>query len=209
MYLIVFSLNVYWFKNGNMLSQNRQIFIVLLSVFVFVFAVFLQCMGAGSNRKKIAMCAGYILFIYYIYILLELLFIGNLFMLPRADGGSGRMNLVPFRTIYAYASLFERYPNMASVTNIIGNLLIFMPMSILLPLLFRPMRHWYLYLPFLGLLLVAIEVLQKITGRGRADIDDVILNFAGAFAVYLLFMIGMIVFRLIKKFTLYKSHKKV
>ena len=187
-YLFIVCLNAYWFANRSMLSGSRQMSIFLLSMGLFLFTLCLHCLGAKNNmqRQRICKISTWIVFIYYLYILLEVLFLGGLFGLSRASGGGGRMNLVPFQTIHAYITLFKRYPNIASITNILGNFVVFMPMAILLPTLFQAMKKWYLFFPSLGLLLTMVEAFQYFTDRGRADIDDVILNFAGAAAVYIL-----------------------
>ncbi len=68
------------------------------------------------------------------------------------------------------------------------NIGMFVPMGALLPVIFKRLRRFYATaLVSLGVT-VAIETLQYFMGRS-ADIDDVIMNFAGAaigYAIYLL-----------------------
>ncbi len=68
------------------------------------------------------------------------------------------------------------------------NIGMFVPMGALLPVVFKRLRHFYsAALVSLGAT-VAIETLQYFMGRS-ADIDDVIMNFAGAAIGYLIYLV--------------------
>ena len=54
-----------------------------------------------------------------------------------------------------------------------------MPMAWFVPFLFKGMRKWYIFLPFMLALICLVEIAQYLSGRGSMDIDDVILNFPG------------------------------
>ena len=70
--------------------------------------------------------------------------------------------------------------------NIVGNILLFLPIGLLTPLLWPRWRRWGLPVA-LGLLIsLSIEFSQLFIGRG-ADVDDVWLNTLGALLGYLLF----------------------
>ena len=75
------------------------------------------------------------------------------------------------------------------VLNLVGNLCVFMPLSVLLPALFRCMRRWYCLLPIVMLSVVAVECLQFWLMVGSCDVDDVILNVGGAMILYLFTLI--------------------
>lgn len=82
-------------------------------------------------------------------------------------------NLVPFSTMIRYFPI----RSMSSLINIIGNIAVFVPFGVLLPLLFR-LR----YLKMLGVFiagLFVLEMAQLITRRGSFDVDDFILNSIG------------------------------
>ncbi len=106
----------------------------------------------------------------------------------RANAGIHASSLVPFRTIYEYFKGYNsgRISLSNACVNIIGNLLLFCPIGFILPYFFDGLRHtgWFSIVTLCGLCLV--EIMQHITARGNMDIDDVILNFAGAFIVFLL-----------------------
>lgn len=74
------------------------------------------------------------------------------------------------------------------------NIGMFVPMGLMLPIVSKRMRHiWSTALVSLGATL-AIETLQFFMGRS-ADIDDVIMNFAGAVLGYLIFKLLSVIMR--------------
>jgi glycopeptide antibiotics resistance protein len=93
------------------------------------------------------------------------------------------LNLVPFRSIDSlirrkgWASLFD--------LDITGNILAFVPLGLLLPLLSMRLRRASL----IGLISFAlssfIETLQYISNTRYTDIDDIILNTMGSIMGYL------------------------
>ena len=95
-----------------------------------------------------------------------------------------RVNLVPFQTIRFYA-FSGRVPASVAVRNLAGNILAFMPIGVLVPLLSRSLSLGRTFL--VGLFLSGgIELTQYFTGLGSCDIDDVILNVLGAMSVTLI-----------------------
>ena len=71
-------------------------------------------------------------------------------------------------------------------SQLVLNILMFVPFGLLLPMVFPRLRAcWKTLLAALGIT-VLIEVLQYFTGRS-ADIDDVIMNVLGAVMGYGLF----------------------
>ena len=73
-------------------------------------------------------------------------------------------------------------------TNIIGNIIMFVPMGFLLPLLWRRYQKMVKTV-FAGMLIsLLIEFSQLFTARGT-DVDDILLNTCGALLGYLLFKI--------------------
>ncbi len=72
------------------------------------------------------------------------------------------------------------------VLNLAGNLIAFAPMGVFLPALFRWQRSIFFYTASLTLSITAVEVLQVYTGTGSCDVDDLILNLAGALLVFII-----------------------
>jgi len=97
------------------------------------------------------------------------------------------VNLVPFYTIKCYLrNIANGYIVSISVQNLLGNLLMFLPLGVYLPLIWKKCRTFlHTLLLSLGVLIV-IELLQFITLLGTLDIDDLILNMCGIILGYLL-----------------------
>lgn len=71
------------------------------------------------------------------------------------------------------------------------NAAMFVPLGLLLPVIFRSMRKWYANALTVLLTTVSIETLQYFMGRS-ADIDDVLMNLAGG-------LLGWCIFSLMNK----------
>lgn len=96
-------------------------------------------------------------------------------------------NLRPFRSISMYMRAY-RNQNMSVrliVANLLGNLVAAMPCAIFLPVIWpRRQTKWRYFLPTMILSVTAMEGIQFLTMVGQADIDDVILNVAGACLIF-------------------------
>ena len=66
---------------------------------------------------------------------------------------------------------------------IVGNFLMFIPMGIMLPLVFKNINKKNIFVVAI-LITLSIEILQPIVGRSF-DIDDIIMNFIGSIIGYL------------------------
>lgn len=73
------------------------------------------------------------------------------------------------------------------VLNLAGNILIFMPIGLGLPLLWKPMTRWWRVTVLGFLLSLSIEAGQLFLLRGT-DVDDLILNTVGAVLGYFLYL---------------------
>ncbi|MBQ3556514.1 MAG: VanZ family protein [Oscillospiraceae bacterium] len=200
-YLAAAALNALWLLMGDRLSVNHQLIVPLASVMLAGFGVLLRTHGmsraeAGSYRRK----GLWVLLVYYLAILSVMLFFGGLFHLDRAWGGA--VNLEPFYTISRFWSHFRRTGSLSSLFNLLGNVVILIPLGVLLPVMFRSMRRVWLAVPLLALVCAGVEWLQWYTGFGVADVDDSILNFMGALA-------GWVVTRLCQSiYSWFKGAKK-
>ncbi len=72
-------------------------------------------------------------------------------------------------------------------THALENVFLFIPFGILIPVSFRFFRKWWNLVLGAFILSISIELIQLITARGFFEIDDMLLNTAGAFAGYLIF----------------------
>lgn len=195
-YLTALALNVFWLLRGDGLSVDQQMLIPVLSVAAAGVGVFLRTRYLGKTGKRAYRSrALWVLLVYYLAILSVLLFFGGLFHVDRAWGSA--VNLEPFYTIRRFFIHYRRTGSLSSLSNLLGNIVILVPLGVLLPIMFRPLRRFWLTLPLLALFAVGVEVIQWRFGVGIADVDDSILNFAGAAAGYMVTRLcQMIFFRL-------------
>ena len=95
-------------------------------------------------------------------------------MLGGRHGGVSTINLVPFSQI---SGQLQNASTELGLTNIIGNVLMFVPLPVLVRVGLG--QSWARGLLWSVCFSLAIEVLQLLAGRS-ADIDDLILNSLGA-----------------------------
>ena len=94
-----------------------------------------------------------------------------------------RLNLVPFVHIRDFH--YKRH----MLQNVLGNIAMFIPSGILLPLLFRKLdSFWKVTAAGAGLSLT-VEILQLPFAARTSDVDDLILNTLGCTLGYLLFVL--------------------
>lgn len=101
--------------------------------------------------------------IYYLIILFALVFLKD---------NIRALNLIPFGFIKDY--IVDKQP--LGIANIVGNILMFIPMGIFLSMMGKRFDKVLIFLIGSS---VCIEVLQYVLIRGVSDIDDIILNYAG------------------------------
>ena len=87
-----------------------------------------------------------------------------------------RINLIPFRSIYAY---FTHYGLDAFLVNFVGNIVMFMPWGFGMTLLWKKLQNPGIVILCSLALTAFIETAQLFIGRS-VDVDDLILNFAGS-----------------------------
>lgn len=105
------------------------------------------------------------------------------------------MNLKPLYTIRNYLYVIFHSDNAYLVrhclTNLFGNVLLFIPAGLLIPAVFPKLRHFLAYFLLCLILIVLVELAQLLTLLGSFDIDDILLNLLGmvlGFLVRLLFV---------------------
>lgn len=108
-----------------------------------------------------------------------------LLLLRRMETGPGavRPNWQPLDTVDRYLrvlrfSTSETQRQFAGA-NLIGNVLLFVPFGIFLPVLFGKMRLFFPFFLVALLSVIAVEACQLVTGLGACDVDDVLLNMTG------------------------------
>ncbi len=102
-------------------------------------------------------------------------------------------NFIPLVTISKYF-MAEQMSLLRRAGNILGNIYLFVPLGLLLPLVYRRANNIWTML-FISLILsIFFEAAQYTLASGSTDIDDVILNTMGGIS-------GLLLFRLIRIFS--------
>lgn len=110
--------------------------------------------------------------------------------------GLGTANFMPFRTIKMYIDYAHK---LNSVENLAGNLIVFVPLGLLLPLISEDFRRFSDVLLYVFTFSLGIEVFQLFSAFGAFDVDDILLNCLGASVGYWIY----------KALALYKKKKKI
>ncbi len=139
--------------------------------------------ASTSRLAKTARICWTILFILYLLLLLYLTMYSRYY---GRDYIRRSMNLVPLKTILQY--LNANINRNIIVTNLLGNVIAFMPMGFLLPLVSIKLSGFFRAALASAAASLWIETAQYIIGVGAADIDDLILNTAGGILGFLIFL---------------------
>jgi glycopeptide antibiotics resistance protein len=140
--------------------------------------------------KKIIKAVFSISFIFYIFALVVLMFLGHrggiytdLSLLEYIKSFS---NFVPFKTIGTYVqAMFDGSMNAdIPIKNLGGNLFMFLPMGIYLPFFIKKISKVGIFIISMIGVLFLFEIVQIVSRRGSFDIDDFILNMIGALIGY-------------------------
>lgn len=137
-------------------------------------------MEFNNINKKIKLYA-LILFLIYIFVLAYLVFWSPRF--GRSEVQYRNYNIVPFKTIIS----FIKYGDTGmKLTNIIGNIIIFMPIGWFMPILIKRTKKLISVFNISLSFSLFIEVMQYNFYVGAFDVDDVILNTFGGVIGYLM-----------------------
>lgn len=146
-----------------------------------------------SKRKRIETIFLYGVFICYILLLAKILLLSRVsfFELFNTQWTLRRsINLIPFYGIWEYIFSGDTEIKRFAFSNVIGNIVVFIPLGTYLTL-FKNKRIINNLLPIF-ITSFSVEIIQWIFGIGASDIDDIILNCLGG-------LIGMLGY----KFLLY------
>ena len=142
---------------------------------------------AGQEKRADRYPLARLLFLLYVCWMLWLLF-GQRW----GENHTGELNLQPLVTIRLFWRLLGHSdPALVrrAVINLVGNVVMFIPLGLFLPLVFRKLRKWHKALLCAALIITAVETAQLLTLVGSCDVDDLILNLAGSTAGYILYKI--------------------
>ncbi len=141
--------------------------------------------------KKLMRVLLYLTFICYCILLVYLLFLNREYRFAHSGMTLGEymqsaVNLIPFRTITELVTRTAQHTINPDIVfdNAIGNLLLFFPMGIYMPTVRRGTRKIGKFLKKMLLIVFVVEALQLVFRVGSFDVDDILLNVAGAAAGY-------------------------
>ena len=87
-------------------------------------------------------------------------------------------NFIPFKTIKMYIRYYD-LPGLRSFSNLFGNILIFIPVGILMPMVHKASQNIWIMLINAFIFVIGIEIFQLFSAFGAFDVDDIILNCFG------------------------------
>lgn len=103
------------------------------------------------------------------------------------------INTTPLYTIKNYLRVIVDRTNDSvyfhCLINLLGNILLFVPVGFLIPKLFKKLRNFFSFFFITLLSILAVELLQLFALLGCCDVDDVILNMTGLTAGYCIWAI--------------------
>lgn len=143
--------------------------------------------GLSKKHEKRFRILGKVLFVLYIIFLIYFLCFSEWY------GRVGvteeyRYNLELFKEIKRFLSYREELGFFAVCTNLLGNILIFVPYGFFVAMASKYRGFWKTVVYSFGLCL-GVEVLQLVTRVGSFDVDDILLNTLGGVLGYLVFLI--------------------
>lgn len=135
--------------------------------------------------KKIIVC----LFIIYIIALFKIILFKEI---PLTDIFKSyrkmrSINLIPFKSIFEFIAISGQGDAFTSVANVLGNLIVFVPLGYLVPSIFKRCSKIINVVVVTAGLSLSFEVCQYVLGIGSSDIDDVILNTLGGLIGYAIY----------------------
>ena len=98
-------------------------------------------------------------------------------------------NFIPFKTITHYIDMYNSGFRFLPIWNLLGNFVLFLPMGLLLPCVFKGFRRFRRVVLCIFIMVVLVEVAQFSLRVGIIDVDDVIFNLSGAMIGYGIFKI--------------------
>ena len=151
-----------------------------------------------SDRHRIFLI---LLFVVYILVVIKLL----IFKYPYCElkeimdtwekgviwEGLDTANFTLFKTIKMYI----RYSyKLNSFENLVGNVVVFLPFGYLLPRIWRTAKSGLMLMGYAFFFSLSIELFQLFSAFGAFDVDDLLLNTAGALIGFFVYKMNMKVF---------------
>lgn len=126
-----------------------------------------------NKKEKIKTVFLYGVFICYILLLIKILFLSRTSHLEHRS-----INLIPFYSIKEYIFSSSAVIKKFAFGNVVGNIVIFIPLGTYLSL-FKNDKRVLTNLLLIFIVSLFVEIIQGILSIGAADVDDIILNCLG------------------------------
>lgn len=96
---------------------------------------------------------------------------------------SQHLSLTPLHTIGLFVNIlvndYGQQLRRDAIINLFGNVLMFLPLGFLPPLLWKGFQKLWKCLLWGGLIIICVELIQLFALVGNCDIDDLLLNLVG------------------------------
>lgn len=196
-------------------AHGEKIFTGILVVVSGYAAAVLRALAAENKSRRERIIKHHLIFTFIFYLIMLIDFtliddgmgrnIFNVFSWNETafrDYVNTSTNLVPFYTVRLFINGYKNGQLALSVMleNIFGNFVAFMPLAFFAACLSKQFSKWYSVLIRVTVSVITVELLQLLFLTGSSDIDDVILNVAGAMCLYAVLRVKKIS-RGISKFT--------
>ena len=172
-----------------------------------------RSMAEAADRRRAVRASFFALFVFYCAALVGALIVSRVDYATFAETNAAywknfelMTNFHPFETVKLYINAIRfNYIGMEiPLSNLLGNALLFMPMAVFLPCLFRPMQKLWMFTLTMLLMLVAVEAVQLLLACGSCDVDDILLNLSGTLILFGILKIPAIQ-RLLKRMYLFEK----
>lgn len=147
----------------------------------------------SKKSRELLHVLSWIAFIIYLILMVYFLFFCE--QLGRTPSDRYHYNLKPFTEIKRYVNHIEEIGYFGVALNLFGNVVCFMPLGFVLPILSR--RKWgVIRITVVSCLSsFVVEAVQLVTKLGSCDVDDIIMNTLGGLSGYILFAICSKIYR--------------
>jgi len=171
-----------------MLQQLAKPAFIVLVAASFLWIIYRVILFSGKNKPQTSAQKELILFFFFIWMVFILML--TLYPLPMTEikvPGAKGINFIPLENMakeFSETSQKKReFMRGHFLENVVGNVFLFLPLGILLPLISKRFKSFIRIFLFGLLFSLSIEILQWISRQygvyRSVDIDDVILNVIG------------------------------
>ncbi|EPR09959.1 VanZ family protein [Ruminiclostridium papyrosolvens] len=150
-----------------------------------------------NKRERIKTVFLRCVFTCYILLLIKILFLSRISILELFTNQRTlfrSVNLIPFYSITEYLTASSMNIKQVAFSNVVGNIVIFIPLGVYLSL-FKKNKRAITNLLLIFIASLFVEIIQGLFGIGISDIDDVILNCLGGWIGILGYKFSLFILR--------------